>query len=427
MMCAAVSSVHSLPGRYVTVAWDPSPDERVVGYAVFVGTVSQNYDKVFLVRNHTHFTFAEAVPDQRYYFSVVAFTDELVSDRSEEVSGFGQSTPALPVFDDFALQSAPLGAPTLHATRGLTCTDADRSGCDRTSILGVMDGVVDALAAPGDGRLLVVENGQRIRVFDGRAWSRDAALVAPANVTFLGVAVDPSVDRRVYVAEAQNRADGTRDVRIVRYREVQGTLGEPAVIVAGIQAPANGSAPLAVDPKGRIFVAVPSLEANTNASTGIVLGFESDGSALVNNRAASPVLAYTAFAPASMTWDGIEQVWLTGLQGTRPTVSRIPTNPLTGSERWPRVPLAAGFVAPDAILPASLRSGISDTPSTPLLRLAVGGRVVNVIPGGNEFTEDAAFANQEITAAATDRVMRSSYVAVRSSGVTVTYIYRIRD
>ena len=64
--CASVSSLYSIPGRYITVAWDPSPDERVAGYAVYVGTTSGSYDKVFVVRNRTYFTYTDAAPDRQY-------------------------------------------------------------------------------------------------------------------------------------------------------------------------------------------------------------------------------------------------------------------------------------------------------------------------------------------------------------------------
>jgi hypothetical protein len=70
--CASVSSLYSVPGRYITVAWDPSQDDGVAGYAVYVGTTPGNYDKVFIVRNRTYFTFTDAVPERQYYFAVVA-------------------------------------------------------------------------------------------------------------------------------------------------------------------------------------------------------------------------------------------------------------------------------------------------------------------------------------------------------------------
>jgi len=396
----------------------------VVGYAVYVGTVSGSYDEVFVVGNRTYFTYANAVSDLPYYFSVVAYTDGLVSGPSQEVAGRGQSTPALPVVGDRAAPNA-LNAITPNAPRTRTCTDVGRLNCTGTSVVAVA-GVVEAIAPTGDGRFWIVENGRRVRMFDGQSLLREAALSAPPAVTFLGIAVDPRVEQRsrVYVAEAERRVDGTRDVRIVRYREVQSTLGERAVIVTGIQLPASGNAPFTIDPNGRIFVAVPSLQPNLPAS--VVLGFESDGSALRNNRTASPVVASTALMPSSLTWDTVDQLWLTGLRGTELAVALVPTS-ATVSDSWPRVPYPVAAVSPDRLAQSLSQSQTSETTRTVLLRMAAGRRVIQVIPGRDEFAEDPTFANQETTATATDRETRSSYVVTRSSGGAVTYIYKTDD
>ena len=201
---------------------------------------------------------------------------------SQEVSGYGQSTPALPVSGDLSVSDAPSALATLNSTRSLICADRGGSGCYGASIVVSTERPIDALAAMGDGRVLIVEDGRRIRVVDGHTLSNDDALEASRSITFIGVAVDPRLDQRsrVYVAEAERRDDGTRELRIVRYRQVQNALGEPAVIVAGIHIPETGDAPFTVDSNGRIFIAIPSAEADAKSAGSVVFGFESDGRAL---------------------------------------------------------------------------------------------------------------------------------------------------
>ena len=49
VLCTVVAPLQSLPaGPYITVAWDSSPDERVVGYVVYVGTLPGRYNEAFV-------------------------------------------------------------------------------------------------------------------------------------------------------------------------------------------------------------------------------------------------------------------------------------------------------------------------------------------------------------------------------------------
>ena len=426
-----VSPLQSLaPGRYITVAWDPSPDAGVVGYAVYVGTVSGNYDQVFIVRNQTYFTYADAVPDRRYYFAVVAYTESIVSTPSQEVSGYGQSTPALPVSGDLAPRDAPRDLATLNSTRGLLCSGGYVGGCNSTSAVASTDRRIDALAAMGDGRVLIVEDGRRIRIFDGHNLLDDAALDASQNVTFIGVAVNPALEPRgrVYVEEAERRDDGTRDLRIVRYRDVQNTLGDPAVIVAGIRLPEVADAPFTVDPKGRIFVAMPQIGSDGKSSAAVLLGFESDGGALRANRAASPTVSWAPYKPTAIAWDDRgQQLWLTGSDETGPIVVRIPVNPLTPSEAWPRVPQRAIAVSSE-VISARASSRNSELTSPLLLMRTVRGDLVRVLPDGNEFAEvPQATQEEEATATSTDPQTKWTYVAIRLKFGASTYIYKIAN
>jgi len=417
-VCASVSSLRSVSGRYITVAWDPSADAGVVGYAVYVGTAPGNYDKVFIVRNRTYFTYADAVPDRQYYFAVVAYTESLVSAPSQEVSGYGQSTPALPVSDGLAIQNSPSALAALKAARPL----------DGTTIIASTEGSIGALGAIGDGRVLIVEDGRRICVFDGHTVPSNGALEASRSITFIGIAVDPRVEQRsrIYVAETERRGDGTRELRIVRYRELQNTLGEPAVIVAGIPLPETGDAPFTVDSHGRIFVAVPSLAADANSSAAVVLGFESDGSALRFNRAGSPIVSSAPSSPTGIAWDDqAEQLWLVGIDAVGSTVARVRVAPLTSSDAWPRVPQLANAVSPD-VMSRRVSPARNSTPMPRMLLMtAPSGDLVRVLLDTDEFAKVARSPQEETTATSTDPQTKSTYVAARLKFGAVGYIYKI--
>ncbi len=416
-VCASVSSLRSVPGRYITVAWDPSADAGVVGYAVYVGTAPGNYDKVFIVRNRTYFTYADAVPDRRYYFAVVAYTESLVSTPSQEVSGYGQSTPALPVSDGLAIQNSPSALAALKAARPL----------DGTTIIASTEGSIGALGAIGDGRVLIVEDGRRICVFDGHTVASNGALEASRSITFIGIAVDPRVEQRsrIYVAETERDGDGTRELRIVRYRELQNTLGEPAVIVAGIHLPETGDAPFTVDSYGRIFVAVPSFAADANSSVAVVLGFESDGSALRFNRAGSPIVSSAPSSPTGIAWDDqAEQLWLAGIDAVGSTVARVPVAPLTSSDAWPRVPQLANAVSPDVMSQRMSPARNSKPMPRMLLMTAPRGDLLRVLLDTDEFAV-ARSPQEETTATSIDPQTKSTYVAARLKFGAIGYIYKI--
>jgi hypothetical protein len=419
--------LHSAPSdHYVTVAWDPTADDGVIGYAVYVGTASRQYDQVFLASNRTYFTYANAVPDTRYYFAVVAYSNSLVSGFSNEVSGFGQATPAIPVSNGLAARRLATSVETLTSSADRPCGDSAGQDCGGPLLIAATGASVDALAATGDGRLLLIEDGQRVRVLTGRMFLADAALVATPATKLVGIAVDPQFEqrRRVYVAEEERLADGRRELRIVRYREVQNTLGEGAAVVTGVRLPPTGTAAFTVDANGRIFIAVPSSEAGTAAS-GVVLGFDGEGRALQQNRSASPIVARGPAVPVAIGWDDTaQQLWLTGTDdGGRPTVVRIPVRPLEPSDAWPRIPESVPF---EPVAPLFRGRSAQPPTGTPMLtlRLPSGGRLIRVDAGANEVDPLPQFDAGEPTATTTGP-HTAAYVAVRSTPSLRTYIFRI--
>jgi hypothetical protein len=74
----------------VTVAWDRNPEPEVTGYILSWGTTPGNYPFSVNVGNVTQYAVPGLDPDQRYLFSVQAYTaDSTLSDRSASVGTSG--------------------------------------------------------------------------------------------------------------------------------------------------------------------------------------------------------------------------------------------------------------------------------------------------------------------------------------------------
>lgn len=71
----------------ITLAWDPSPSDTVVGYRIYYGLVSGNYTVQLEVGNQTSATVTNLIPARTYYFAATAYnTLGVESEFSEEVS-----------------------------------------------------------------------------------------------------------------------------------------------------------------------------------------------------------------------------------------------------------------------------------------------------------------------------------------------------
>jgi glucose/arabinose dehydrogenase len=129
------------------------------------------------------------------------------------------------------------------------------SGLDRPS----------GLARLPDGRLLVAERRGRIRMAEaGVLLEVPAAELADADAgedenVSLAVAPDFTSTRHVYVSYVARGAGGDRVGRVVRFREVGGTLGEAAVLVDGL--PVQSGAPrVRIGPDGALYVGTDALD-----------------------------------------------------------------------------------------------------------------------------------------------------------------------
>jgi hypothetical protein len=212
-------------------------------------------------------------------------------------------------------------------------------------------------------------------------------------------------------------------MRIVRYREVQNTLGEAAVVVTGVQLPPAGAAAFTVDAYGRIFIAVPSSDPDT-ASSGVVLGFDADGGALQQNRSASPIVARAPSVPVAIGWDETaQQLWVTGSDAGRPAIVRIPVSPLRTADVWPRIPESVQLEGVAPVFRTASQQPITGT--SLLLRLSAGGRLIRVDAGATTVEELPALEAGELVATTMDARTNAAYLAVRSPRGLRAYLFRI--
>jgi hypothetical protein len=194
-----------------------------------------------------------------------------------------------------------------------------------------------------------VEDDRRIRVIADNVLLSEPALTAPTTrVRFGALAFDSSFEttRHVFVSEIEVRGDGTREMSIVRYREVNNSLGERSALVTGLSMPASGDAPFTLGTDGRIYVALPTTAA-ASAQTAYgarVLRFERDGSVARDSRGASPILANGYSRPTALSWDSIQQrLWLAGVDPQWPQPAAVLDLGLTAGEEWPRQPQSVQF------------------------------------------------------------------------------------
>jgi hypothetical protein len=339
----------------------------------------------------------------------------LIGGVSEEVSGYGQSTLARGVLEDFRPASESILPAVTTAARPHTCADSTNAYCYKTTLLAAIASSVNAIASASDGRVLIVEDGQRVRVLERNTLLQEFALVASrATIRLTVLVLDPNFEQthHIFVEETELLSDGTRELSIVRYREVQNTLGERAVIVTGIRLAAAGTAPFTIDSNNRIFIAVPSTGVSSTPYGGVVLGFEADGGALRQNPAASPIVAQGFARPTGILWDAAaQQLWLSGVdEHASSTVARIPLDASAPAGLWPRVPRAVVISSQGAVAaPSSRQRGDDDHASILLLPLPGGFSLVRVGRDAVSVMEVPDIEEGEITAATT-ALSDSAYV-----------------
>ena len=170
-------------------------------------------------------------------------------------------------------------------------------------IAGGLIDPVDLSVAP-DGRVFVAERGGRIHAVraDGGATSGVADVEGGELVS---VALDAGFARThfVYTLYAAASRDGS-GYHLARYREIDGVLGERAVLMNAIgAASAPPAASLRATPDGRLLIALGSSSASSSSSfEGKLLRVEADATT-PREQNGTPVIAGGLEQPVSAAWD----------------------------------------------------------------------------------------------------------------------------
>ena len=173
-----------------------------------------------------------------------------------------------------------------------------------------------SLASAPDGRVFVAERAGHIRIIRGGAVdAQPAVTIDDAHVTdagdggLLSLALDSDFERThfVYAVYTVAAAEATRTFRVVRYREVNGRLGERSVILNGVQAAPKPAAAISIGPDGNLYVAfdigLSHGRVPVASYSGKVLRLSPDGTMPRNHPAGSPVLASDFVSPRGLDWN----------------------------------------------------------------------------------------------------------------------------
>ncbi len=204
-------------------------------------------------------------------------------------------------------------SPTLAPTTLLTTTDGAEL---RLDVLSEELTAPTALAIAPDGRVFVAEREGRVRVFRNGAFDPlpavvidEVAMTSALDGGLLALALDAQFERTrfVYALYTVAGPGETRRFRLVRYREVDGRLGERVVLLERIPAAARPAASLGVGPDGRLYVAFDA-GADTGRTaalasfSGKILRLNTDGTTPRDQPSGIPVFATDFQSPRGLDW-----------------------------------------------------------------------------------------------------------------------------
>jgi glucose/arabinose dehydrogenase len=167
-----------------------------------------------------------------------------------------------------------------------------------------LDHPTDAAFAP-DGRLFITERTGRIRVVaDGRMQDADALLLPDddegTRQAALSIAFDPDFANThlVFVTHTAESADGPT-IRLSRYRELRGTLGERASLFQSLSDDASTASAVArFGPDRKVYLA-----ASGDESGGRLFRLNADGTLPRDQAGTTPAVAAGVQAAHGMGWD----------------------------------------------------------------------------------------------------------------------------
>jgi glucose/arabinose dehydrogenase len=281
-----------------------------------------------------------------------AHTIELVSfvvDNGAVIES-GRSA-ALHVTVTGATADAPPPMANATSTRLLTTTDGAEL---RLSVLPEQVNAPTAFASAPDGRVFVSEREGRIRILRGEALDPEPAVVIDDVLVtdtseggLLALALDAQFERThlLYAVYTVLAREGSRQFRLVRFREVGDRLGERVVLLDGIPAGPRPSAALGTGPDGRLYVAFDASPRTGRTAalasySGKVLRLNTDGTTPEDQRT-GPVFATDFQSPRGLDWHpSTGALWVADVK--RRDLEELRVVDSTSSAPPRRIPLPGG-------------------------------------------------------------------------------------
>ena len=210
------------------------------------------------------------------------------------------------------MRSSPPPAPPLTST---LLTTGDGAAL-RLDVLSDQLAAPTALAIAPDGRVFVAEQEGRVRVFSNGVLDpqpaitiHEALMTSAAEGGLLALVLDSQFERThfVYAVYTISGPEATRLFRVVRYREVDGRLGERVVLLDQVPAAPRPSAALGIGPDGQLYVAFDAgVSAGRTAAlasyNGKVLRLSTDGTTPQDQPGNAPVFAGDVQSPRGLDW-----------------------------------------------------------------------------------------------------------------------------
>jgi len=246
----------------------------------------------------------------------------------------GSATPAL-------TPGAIAAAQEITGTRVPASASRDRGTSSPTRVAVVARGLapVSDIAAAGDV-VIVAERRGTLRLVQHASLLPDPALVLDdviANAPgygLLAVAAHPdfATNHQIYFVYTAETPGGVV-YRLGRGREIDGQVGETAILLDGIEAGPSGWAALRFGPDRKLYAAfsgAPDTASRGGSYAGHVLRLNDDGTTPRDNARNTPVIADTGGIPLSLVWNDAGELGLVraapdGRREYRPSLARTLT------------------------------------------------------------------------------------------------------
>jgi glucose/arabinose dehydrogenase len=345
----------------------------------------------------------------------------------------GRSSPPLRV----TLSGATAGLPpdaAASATKHLTTADGVEIRLDLITTALVSP---TAMAIAPDGRVFLAEREGRVRILENGTLDPepavvldDAAMTPSSEGGLLALALDSQFEQNgfVYAAYTVAASEDTRKVRVVRFREVGGRLGERLVVLRDTPASARPAVSLRAGPDGKLYVALDVATGTGRVAalasySGKVLRLNSDGTTPPDQPGRNPVFATDVTSPRGMDWHpSTGALWLADAK-RRDAEELRSVGPGTPSPARARValPLGAGAAAM-AFYRGTIVPGFSNDLFVAaeeggyLLRLTFDARDPSRVVSNERLLEDAGSRIRSVAAGADGTVYVATDQAVLRIG-----------